>query len=129
MEALTLWGLRHARRPPLPGEPVHPEHLLRAVRLVLNQAPPPHPLAWQFRFADDGEYTLRYDGHTWTLDSQPDTGAPDVVVHTTSEAWLRFLATPPAERHVTQQGINLQGTERDVQQFTRLLARFPDGAG
>ena len=65
VEALTLWGLRHARRPPLPGEPVHPEHLLRAVRLVLERAPPPpHPLTWRFHFAGDGDYTLRFDGQT-----------------------------------------------------------------
>jgi hypothetical protein len=128
--ALTLWGLRHARRPPLPGEPVHPEHLLRAVRLVLQQAPPPpHPLAWQFRFAGDGEYTLGFDGHTWTLDSQIDTGAPDVVVHATREAWARFLTTPPDQRRAARQGIDLQGTARDVRRFTQLLAHFPDGAG
>jgi DNA-binding HxlR family transcriptional regulator len=130
VEALTLWGLRHARRPPLPGEPVHPEHLLRAVRLVLERAPsPPHPLAWRFRFADDGEHWLRFDGHTWTLDGQIETRAPEVEVHATSEAWVRFLATPPGERSAAQQGIGLKGAARDVQRFTRLLAGFPDGAG
>ena len=130
VEALALWGLRHARRPPLPGELVHPEHLLKAVRLVLNQAPlPSHPLAWRFHFARDGEYTLGFDGHTWTLDSQTDTSAPDVVVHTTSEAWLKFLATPPDERRAAEQGIDLRGTAPEVERFTRLLARFPDGAG
>src|SRR5687768_1181617 len=41
VEALSLWGLRHARRPPRPGEPVHPEHLLKALRLVLKRTPPP----------------------------------------------------------------------------------------
>ena len=130
VEALTLWGLRHARRPPLPGEPVHPEHLLRAVRLVLERAPPPpHPLTWRFHFAGDGDYTLRFDGQTWTLDSRSDTRAPDVVVHTTSEAWVKFLGTPPDERRAAQHGIDLGGAARDVERFTRLLARFPDGAG
>ena len=130
VEALALWGLRHARRPPLPGELVHPEHLLKAVRLVLRQAPPPpRPLAWRFHFARDGEYTLGFDGHTWTLDSQTDTGALDVVVHTTSEAWARFLATPPNERRPAEQGIDLQGSARDVERFTRLLARFPSSTG
>src|SRR5215211_3445039 len=46
--SLTLWGLRHAARPPLPGEAVHPEHLLRAVSLVLNQAQAlSDPLDWK----------------------------------------------------------------------------------
>lgn len=129
VEALTLWGLRHARRPRLPGEPVHPEHLLRAVRLVLQQGPPPsQPLAWRFHFAGDGEYTLGFDGQAWTLASQADARAPDLVVHTTSEAWLRFLGTPPEERRALEQGVELQGTAGAIQQFTRLLARFPDGS-
>ena len=127
VETLALWGLRHARRPPAPGERVHPEHLLKAVRLVLRQAPPPpHPLAWRFQFAGDGDYTLSFDGQTWTLDSRIDAGAPDVVVDTTSEAWAKFLATPPDERRAAQQGIDLRGTAPDLRRFTRLLARFPD---
>src|SRR3954449_1245421 len=32
LEELLLWGLRNVA-PPLPDEPVHPEHLLRAVQL------------------------------------------------------------------------------------------------
>jgi hypothetical protein len=130
VEALSLWGLRHARRPPRPGEPVHPEHLLRAVRLVLKQAPPPpHPLVWRFQFADDGDYALIFDGQTWTLDSRTEVGAPDVVVDTTSEAWAKFLTTPSAERRPAHRWIDLQGTAPEVERFTRLLARFPDGVG
>lgn len=126
--ALTLWGLRHARRPPLPGERAHPEHLLQAVRLVLTQTPPPpQPLAWQFRFADDGEYTLGFNGHTWTLDGQGDAGTPDVVATTTSEAWLRFLVTSPGERRTTPSEIDLQGTAPDIERFIQLLSRFPNG--
>ncbi|MGH2604607.1 MAG: winged helix-turn-helix transcriptional regulator, partial [Dehalococcoidia bacterium] len=66
--ALTLWGLRHASRPPLPGEAVHPEHLLKAVQLVQAQTPPPlQPLAWRFHFADDGDYTRSFEGQRWEL--------------------------------------------------------------
>jgi DNA-binding HxlR family transcriptional regulator len=128
VEALSLWGLRHARRPPRPGEPVHPEHLLKALRLVLNRTPPPpRPLAWQFRLADDGEYTLRFDGEAWMLDGRGDGSAPDVLIETTRDAWARFLTTPPAERRADQPGIELRGAPDDIQRFTRLLARFPDG--
>ena len=52
-----------------------------------------------------------------------------MVVHTTSEAWVKFLGTPPDERRAAQHGIDLGGAARDVERFTRLLARFPDGAG
>jgi DNA-binding HxlR family transcriptional regulator len=129
VEALSLWGLRHARRPRLPGEPAHPEHLLQAIRLVLQQGPPPaQPLTWRFDFADDGAYTLGFDGHRWTLASPPDARTPDLTVDTTSEAWLRFLGTAPEERRAPQPGVELQGTASATEQFTRLLARFPDGA-
>ncbi|MGH9287111.1 MAG: winged helix-turn-helix transcriptional regulator, partial [Acidimicrobiales bacterium] len=48
IESLFLWGLRHAGRPPMPGEAVHAEHLLSALRIALDQTPPPrHPLVWQ----------------------------------------------------------------------------------
>ena len=41
VEGLFLWGLRHAGRPPVPGETVHAEHLLKALQIVLDQTPPP----------------------------------------------------------------------------------------
>src|SRR5690606_18903418 len=68
VDALFLWGLRHARRPPAPGEDVHPEHLLKALRAVLDTSrPPSRGLVWRFRFADDGDYTLEYGGEGWRL--------------------------------------------------------------
>ena len=124
--ALTLWGLRHARRPPLPGEAVHPEHLLRAIRLVLDQTrPPPRPLVWRFRFADDGQYTLSFDGQAWALDSRPDARPADLLVETSRDAWVRYLTSPPEARRPAEQGLALQGSAADIQRFTELLARFP----
>ena len=129
VETLALWGLRHARRSPLPGEPVHPEHLLAALRLVLRQAPPPsRPLVWQFLFAGEGAHRLSFDGQVWTLDGQEDFGGPDVIVRATVEAWLRFLGTQPNERRPAEQGIDLQGTDSEIQRFTHLMARFPEAA-
>jgi hypothetical protein len=52
-----------------------------------------------------------------------------VVVETTIDAWARFLATPPPQRHAAQQGVDVRGTDRDIEHFTRLLARFPRSAG
>ena len=48
IDALSWWGLRHAWRPPGPGEPLHAEHLLRsAVRAIdhRRRRPPAGPLA------------------------------------------------------------------------------------
>ena len=39
IDGLSWWGQRHAWRRPLPGEPLHPEHLLRsAIRAIEHSA-------------------------------------------------------------------------------------------
>lgn len=129
IESLFLWGLRHAGRPPAPGEAVHAEHLLSALRIALDQTPSPHrPLAWQLDFVDADAYTLRYGDDRWTLihGVDHDTKA-DVVVTTDTDAWTRFLMTPPDDRPADPPGIDLVGSAREINRFLRHLARFPYG--
>lgn len=126
--SLTLWGLRHAGRPPLPGEAVHPEHLLQAVRMVLNRTPPPTDRpTWRFRFADDGEYTLGFDGQAWIVDLQPSDAAADLLIRTTTQAWTRYLLTSPDQRRAADQGVEVEGTPAEILHFDEFLARFPKG--
>jgi hypothetical protein len=127
IESLFLWGLRHAGRPPLPGEAVHAEHLLSALRIALDQAPPPRRrLVSQLHFADAAAYTLRYEDGGWTLlHSVDEDAAPDVVVTTDTEAWTRFLMTPPAQRDTDPPGIDLRGRAGEIDRFLEHLARFP----
>jgi DNA-binding HxlR family transcriptional regulator len=128
VHALFIWGLRHARRPPAPGEAVHPEHLLKAVRLMLDQTPHPRqPVVWQFSFADDGHYTLALDEDAWSL-APGLHGTPEVSVTTTTDAWTRYLTTPPPDRPASPPDVELTGTARAIDRFRRLLARFPEGA-
>jgi DNA-binding HxlR family transcriptional regulator len=128
--SLTLWGLRHAGRPPLPGEAVHPEHLLQALRMVLNRTPPPTDRpTWRFRFADDSEYTVGFDGQSWIVDPQGLAGPTDLVIDTTTQAWTKLLLTPPDRRRAADQGVEIHGPPTAVEQFFELLARFPKGAG
>jgi DNA-binding HxlR family transcriptional regulator len=130
VEALFLWGLRHAGRPPTPGEKVHPEHLLTALRILLEQtASPRRPLIWLVTFADDGTYTLAFDGDTWTLTNRLDGATPDVAITTSSEAWTRFLMTPEPDRPSQPPGVEIAGHSRQIAVFRRLVARFPEGAG
>lgn len=113
--------------PPLPGEPAHPEHLLKALRMVLDGTPPPRRrLTWHLQIAGDGEYTLTHDAGRWSLELDATAGAPDVLVRASSDALARFLLSPPASR--TADDLELVGTSREVQRFHRLLTRFPDGA-
>lgn len=127
VEALFVWGLRHARRPPTPGEKVHPEHLLKALRILLDQTTAPrHPLVWHIDFVDDGAYTLAYDGDTWTLTNRLTDTAPDITITTSRDAWTRHLMTPASDRPSAPAGVELVGDRRAIEQFKRLLAHFPD---
>jgi DNA-binding HxlR family transcriptional regulator len=127
IESLFLWGLRHAGRPPLPGEAVHAEHLLSALRITLDQAPPPRrSVAWRFELVDDGTYTLHSADHGWALFHGADGGpTPDVVVTADTGAWARFLMTPPDERSADPPGVDIAGSAREIDRFLELTARFP----
>jgi DNA-binding HxlR family transcriptional regulator len=130
VESLFLWGLRHAGRPLKPGETVHAEHLLKALRIALDQTPAPRrPLVWRLHFVDDGRYTLTYRDGRWTLThgaDQADQEAPaDVTVTTDTDAWSRFLMTPPQERPTHLAGVDLTGTRAEIDRFLRHIAPFP----
>ncbi|MFP3900225.1 MAG: winged helix-turn-helix transcriptional regulator [Acidimicrobiia bacterium] len=130
VRALFQWGFRHARRPPAPGETVHPEHLLRAVRTAIAAGPAPGgPLVWHIRCTDDGNYTLAFDGSAWTLTTRLEDADPDVEVTSTSDTLTRFLMAPPDERAHIPPGIELAGRPDDTDQLLRLLARFPANLG
>jgi DNA-binding HxlR family transcriptional regulator len=127
IEALFLWGLRHAGRPPLPGEAVHAEHLLAALCIALDQAPPPRdPVVWQLDVTDDRTYSLRSGDHGWELiHGVTDGVTPDVVVTTETGAWTRFLMTPPERRPARPPGMELRGSPDAIDCFRDRLAVFP----
>ena len=128
LSELTAWGFRHNRRPRQPGESLHPEHLLRALSVVLDGTTTRRsPVRWWFRFVDDGAYSLSYDGTSWTVE-QGDPPDPDVVVETSSEDWARYLTTPGRVRPHPPPGIEITGSRSAVRSFERALAVFPDDA-
>jgi DNA-binding HxlR family transcriptional regulator len=129
VESLFLWGLRHARRPPAPGEAVHAEHLLSALRIVLDHTPGPRrPLVWQLDFVDGGAYTLRHGDGGWALiHGIDDHVTADVAVTTDTDSWTRFLMAPPDDRPADPPGIELAGPAGEVSRLLRYLARFPHG--
>jgi DNA-binding HxlR family transcriptional regulator len=127
VEELTLWGFRNARRPRAPGEPLHPEHLLQALRVVLGRSAPTRPARWCFRFTDDGTYTLECDGRGWTL-VPIETPDAEVVITSSSEAWAAYLTTVPEDRPRDPTGISVAGKRSAVNSFLRTIAMFPNGA-
>jgi DNA-binding HxlR family transcriptional regulator len=120
VDALTLWGIEHAREPPTPGEPVNPEPVMTGTKVWLNwrAEPPASPVAWVWRFPEDDYYTLRHKGTAWELArGQPE--AATVTVDAKTEAWARFITTPPAERRLPQDDIQLEAPRAAARQFAK----------
>jgi DNA-binding HxlR family transcriptional regulator len=128
LDDLLLWGLRHAIRQPEPGEPVHPEHLLWALRVMLERLRPTRTARWLFRLAEGGAYTLANDGDGWQLAESESDATADVVITTTRAGLARLLTTPPP-RDAAPADVDIAGTHRAVQTFLKTIAVFPLGDG
>ena len=126
VEELLLWGLRNAAEPPRPDEPVHPEHVLRALQLQLQrEGVDAGSVRWAVHVPGTGDYLLIGDQGRWDL--QPD-GAHDntanITVTATRSALARFLTTPPARKpHAGD--VDLAGTAAAIRTFLNAIKVFP----
>jgi len=129
LEHLTLWGLRHALRPPEPAEPTHPEHLLWALQVMLEEAGVTiSPARWLVRVAGGDAFVLAFDGHRWAL-TRGDTDDADVTITTTRPALARFLTSLPEARHTEQPDLTIAGSRQAVSALLQAIAVFPLGPG
>jgi DNA-binding MarR family transcriptional regulator len=128
ISALTGWGLRHAWRPPRPGEPIHPEHVLGAITQFIDRSAHNHaPARWHFRFHGDGDYLIESDGEGWSLASAAPRDEPDVTVTADRYAWLRFVFDPALDR-APELGVSVTGDSQAIAHFERLLRDFVSSA-
>jgi hypothetical protein len=121
LDELTAWGLRHLKRQPHAGEPTHPEHLLSALRVVLERrTSPSKSVAWNFDLTDDRVYSFAFDVESsqWTVSQEP-SDKPDLTITTTAEEW--------SVRAPLMSTLAFVGTKAHQAQFHRLLAQFPMG--
>jgi DNA-binding HxlR family transcriptional regulator len=120
VEALAMWGIQHAMRPPLPEEPVYPELTMSAMALFLNKQRMRLPLeaTWLFRFTPGGVHTIRFDGERWS--TWAGEAEADVTVTTTPEAWVALLATRSA-RDLRPESPQIEGKPSKVAEFSRIL--------
>lgn len=126
VDALGAWGQRHAWRTPLPGEPLHAEHLLRAVTRALNSAAEPidrDPARWHFRL-DGEDYRIESDGREWSLGSGAPARPADVTATGTARALARQIFDPAAGS-----AVDLVGDPEQLQRFRRLSGAFADAVG
>jgi DNA-binding HxlR family transcriptional regulator len=116
--ALAVWGLDHAMRPPLPGEPVHPERAMQTSVLYRNKRRIrlPHPVAWTVRFTGADAYTLRFNGERWSYE-RGEAASPDVLIEATPEAFVHFLLAEREERRRRARDIAVTGDPEQVALF------------
>jgi DNA-binding HxlR family transcriptional regulator len=127
IEDLVYWGLQHALVRPGPGEPAHPEHLLLALRILLERegifADGAH---WVLRLADDGSYTMRGTADGWSV--VPGAGDdPQVTITAAKADWAEFLASLPEARAAMTGRVRVEGSPEAVATFRETIAAFPFG--
>jgi DNA-binding HxlR family transcriptional regulator len=115
VDALGWWGLRHAWRKPEPGEPMHPEHLLRnAIRAVDLGAGDREPARWHFRI-DGGDYTAEADGQRWVVTTGAPSAPADVTVTGTAQALTALIFGG------SDAGLEIAGEPAPVRRFRQLI--------
>lgn len=120
VESLAIWGIDHARRPPLPDEPINLDNSFHAATLYRNRRGIrlDAPAVWSFHFSNGRAYTMTYDGEHWTWDK----GAleeSDVQVRTTPEDWSLFLMVSSNERRRVAEMLDVQGAPAAVAAFRK----------
>jgi DNA-binding HxlR family transcriptional regulator len=120
VDALTLWGIEHAREPPVADEPVHPEPLMLGTKVWLNRcaAAPGDGLTWVWRFPDEDVYTLRFTGGMWELSRGGDESEAVTVV-ATRQGWGTFLTAPRGRRRLPTTAISLEGSRAELKKFAK----------
>ena len=118
VEAMKEWGLRHAMRPPLPGEVVRPDLAMGVITDSLNKRGRKlsQPATWMMCFTHGGTYVLSFDGAQWST-RKGEEADPDVRVTVSPEAWATFLAVKRGERDQYVQSMQLVGTPERVMEF------------
>lgn len=130
IDALSWWGLRHAWRPPHPGEHLHAEHLLRAVAQVIEHtADETEPARWHVHVTGDADYVIETEGDGWWVSCAAPTERPDVAVTVDKHTLMGFIRDPSAAADL---GVTIAGRPAAVRRFKRLVGTFPrfiSGAG
>jgi DNA-binding HxlR family transcriptional regulator len=127
IEDLLYWGLQHALAPPEPGETAHPEHLLLALRILLEREGVfVEGADWVLRLVDDGTYTVRGSPDRWSV-AQGASDDPQVTITTTKASWAEFLSSRPDARAAMAERVRVDGSPNAIATFMATIAVFPLG--
>ena len=122
IDALLIWGFDHAVGGPRPGEAVHPGRAVDSVARYLERrhVRPARPVAWALRFGPERAYTIRFDGERWSRE-RGEAPAADVVIATSPEAWVRFLAADRDGRRRWVRTARVRGKPKQVEELLGAL--------
>jgi DNA-binding HxlR family transcriptional regulator len=125
IDALLVWGIDHALGRPRPGEAIHPGRVMDGIARYLErrEVRPARPVAWVVRFADDRSYTIRFDGERWSR--QRGEAAADVVIETSPNAWVRFLAADHDGRRRWLDRARAKGTRKRIEELASAFGQGP----
>jgi len=119
IEALRRWSIEYNPRLPLPGETVHPEHMMGLLSSSLNRRGVrlPQPVTWTIWFGPTSVFTLRFDGEQWS--AQPtDTPDADVRIETAPQTWAAFgLSSTQEERQRLLSTMRVRGEPSRVNEM------------
>lgn len=120
IEALRSWGLRHAMRPPLPGEVVHPDSAISTLAASFNERNRklPRPVNWLFKFTTGRCFTLSYNGEAWAA-AEGEAENPGVTVVISPEKWAAFLSVKRDERKRLAGTLHISGVPGEIRQFMK----------
>jgi DNA-binding HxlR family transcriptional regulator len=120
IEALGNWGLRHTWRRPRADEPLHPEHLLRAVvQAIDTESTDRRPVRWAF-VLDGEDYVVACDGERWSYSSDFDEDAAVVTLAATHDAFARLILDGSSD------GVTLTGQPPAVERLRALIGTIRD---
>jgi DNA-binding HxlR family transcriptional regulator len=128
-DALLVWGIDYALGPPRRGEAFHPGRAMDGVVRYLERrgVRPPRSAAWVVRFTGDRSYTLRFDGRRWSR--QRGEAAADVVVETSPEGWVKFLAADREGRRRWLDRSRVKGTPSRIRELSSAFEGREAGTG
>jgi DNA-binding HxlR family transcriptional regulator len=117
VDSLADWGFRYAMRPPLPGEVVHPDLLMRSLTSSLNKRGKrlPRPAKWLMRFPQT-QYALTFDEDNWS-NCREDDPVSDLKITTTPEVWATVFTAPRTERSRLAAAIRVDGAPDRIEEF------------
>jgi DNA-binding HxlR family transcriptional regulator len=121
IEALVTWGLHHAMRPPLPGEVVNIDRLIRGLVKSLNKRGKrlSQTARCSIKFPQ-GAYLLTFKKDEWKCSMGEEPNA-DIRISTTPETMATFFTAPRDDRKRIFKSMQVAGTPDRIKAFLKIF--------